>query len=131
MTAEIDYLNEVRIRGRVAADPASRVLPSGDELLTLRVVVGRGDRPARGRDGPGATSRSVVDTLDVACWSAATRRAAGRCVAGDVVEVEGALRRRFFRSGGSPASRYEVEARSLRRAKGGAKGRAESRKGLT
>ncbi len=142
----IDYLNEVRMRGRVAAAPEVKELPSGDQLVTMRVVVGRTDArrdgPARSKDGAGSTRskdgagsarsrdgtasgrskdeavavRTVVDTIDVACWSASARRAAGRFAAGDVVEVEGALRRRFFRTGAGAASRYEVEARSLRRA---------------
>jgi single-strand DNA-binding protein len=35
--------------------------------------------------------------------------------AGDEVEVVGALRRRFFRTAGGPASRYEVEVRTASR----------------
>ena len=34
---------------------------------------------------------------------------------GDVVEVTGALRRRFFRGGGGVQSRYDVEVSALRR----------------
>ena len=41
--------------------------------------------------------------------------AAGGLSAEDVVEVDGALRRRFFRAGGAAASRYEVEAHRVRR----------------
>jgi len=61
--------------------------------------------------GPG----EPVDTIDLACWSARARRAALHCSDGDVVRVEGALRRRFFRTPGGPASRYEVEVRRLAR----------------
>ena len=103
----MDYVNSVRLVGRVSATGEPRELPSGDTVLTLRVVVPRDERRDRARAG--------VDTIDVACWSAAARRSAARCAVDDHVEVEGALRRRFFRAGGSVASRYEVEARRLRR----------------
>ena len=58
-----------------------------------------------------------MDTIDVACWTAVARRSAGRLAVDDHVEVEGSLRRRFFRAGAGVASRYEVEARALRRVK--------------
>lgn len=116
--------NEVRLRGRVGAAPEERSLPSGDVIVTFRVVVAR--PPARG-GGAGAArpagesrgTRATVDTLDVVCWAAAPRRAAGRLEPGDVVEVEGALRRRFFGVAGGRASRYEVEAGRVRRVSGG------------
>ena len=112
----IDYLNEVRLRGRVSADPEERELPSGDRLVTLRLVVSRPDAPARvAKDGTGARARVLVDTFDLACWSASARRSAARCAPGDVVDVEGSLRRRFFRGGTGSVSRYEVEVRTLRR----------------
>jgi single-strand DNA-binding protein len=96
--------NEVRIAGRVSGDPVDRVLPSGDPLVTFRVV-------AR-RPGSGPTR---VDTIEVSAWSSRTRTAAARLADGDRVEVEGALRRRFLRGGGAPSSRYEVEAVAVRR----------------
>jgi single-strand DNA-binding protein len=106
----MDYLNQVRLVGRVSATGEPRGLPSGDVVHTLRVVVPREAR--RDRDHAG------VDTIDVACWSAGVRRSASRLAVDDHVEVEGALRRRFFRAGGGVASRYEVEARALRRVRG-------------
>lgn len=105
----MDYVNQVRLVGRVTATGEARELPSGDTVHTLRVVVPRETR----RDG----ERSGVDTIDVACWGAGVRRSAARLSVEDHVEVEGALRRRFFRAGGAVASRYEVEARTVRRLK--------------
>jgi len=35
--------------------------------------------------------------------------------AGDIIEIDGALRRRFWRTPGGPVSRYEVEVRKARR----------------
>ena len=103
----MDYVNLVELVGRVTATGEPRELPSGDTVHTVRVVVPR--PPRRGEQ------RAGVDTIDVACWTAATRRTAGRLAVDDLVEVHGALRRRFFRAGGAVASRYEVEAQNLRR----------------
>ncbi|OLT15943.1 single-stranded DNA-binding protein [Serinicoccus sp. CUA-874] len=102
--------NEVHLAGRVSGGPTERELPSGDVLVQLRVVVPR--PAARGRGAAG--SRQRVDTIDVTCWSARSRRAALRLADGAGVEVTGALRRRFFRTGAGAASRYDVEATSVR-----------------
>ena len=101
------HVNSVTLVGRVSAAPDLRDLPSGDRLVTLRVVV---DRPPE----RGSTKR-VVDVIDVACWSKRTQRTATTLSAGDTVRVEGALRRRFFAIGSGRASRYEVEAGRLAR----------------
>jgi single-strand DNA-binding protein len=108
--------NEVHLTGRVSGEPTERELPSGDRLVQLRVVVPRPARRARSRDSAEAAggARRQVDTIDVACWTARTRAGALRLTDGSGVQVEGALRRRFFRTGAGAASRYEVEARALR-----------------
>ena len=103
--------NEVVLVGRVSAAPEERELPSGDVLVTWRVVVGR-PPPRRPPEGVRATT---VDTLDCVAWSASARRAASALQPDDVVEVSGALRRRFWRAGAGAASRCEVEATSVRR----------------
>jgi single-strand DNA-binding protein len=102
-------VNEVRLAGRVSGVPREVGLPSGDVLVQLRVVVPRPSESVRA-GGP------RVDTIDVSCWSARTRRVALKLAEGDQVEVSGALRRRFFRTAGVPASRYDVEAQTVRRA---------------
>ncbi|MCW2777257.1 MAG: hypothetical protein JWN17_982 [Frankiales bacterium] len=102
--------NEVVLVGRVSGQAQERELPSGDLLVTFRLVV---DRPPPPK---GAVGRVVtVDTLDCACWGAGVRRTARGFASDDVVEVTGALRRRFWRAGPVPASRTEVEVGSLRR----------------
>ena len=101
--------NEVRLVGRVSGEPEERVLPSGDRLLTFRVVVAR-DQP-RGRQ--------TVDALECVAWSARSRRSVARWADGDVVELSGSLRRRFYRAGAATVSRVEVETsrgRIIRRA---------------
>ncbi len=103
-------VNEVRLVGRVSGEPTVRQMPSGDELVQFRLVVPR----APGRGG-GRETRTVVDTIDVACWSSRVRRTAVRLPDGQGVEVHGSLHRRFFAAAGGRASRYEVEAGTLRR----------------
>jgi single-strand DNA-binding protein len=97
--------NEVTLVGRVSAAPERRDLPSGDQLVTLRVMV---DRPPQ----KGVTKRAV-DVIDVACWTKRTQRTACGLEPDDGIRVEGALRRRFFAAAGGRASRYEVEASRL------------------
>ena len=101
------HLNEVTLLGRVSAPPETRELPSGDRLVTFRLVV---DRPPE----KGSTKRAV-DVIDVACWAKRVQRSALALGPDDLVRVAGALRRRFFATGGGRASRYEVEAARLTR----------------
>lgn len=106
--------NEVRLVGRLSQPPEERVLPSGDTVWTFRVVVAR--PPGRAR------SRQTVDALECAAWTARARRSVATWSAGDVVEVVGALHRRFYRSGAAVGSRVEVEmssGRLIRRASSG------------
>lgn len=106
--------NEVRLVGRVSQAAEERELPSGDSVLLFRLVVARtGD--LRG-------SRQRVDVLDCAVWGGRVRAAARAWEAGDVVEVSGSVRRRFFRSGAAAASRYEIEVLSGRRVRRAASG---------
>lgn len=102
--------NEVLLVGRLAAEPLVRELPSGDQLVTFRLVV---ERPPGAR-APGRRPVSV-DTIDCVARSAALRRAAVGWCAGDVLELQGALRRRFFRTPAGAGSRYEVDVAKARR----------------
>jgi single-strand DNA-binding protein len=112
----VDTVNEVHLVGRVAAEAASRVLPSGDTVTLLRLVV---DRPPAAR----RTARApTTDTLDCAIWTARVRQRAERLEPGHVVEIDGSLRRRFWRTAGGAASTYEVEVRTLRRLSGSSGG---------
>ena len=109
----IEGVNEVRLAGRISAGPVERVLPSGDVLWTFRLVV---PRPAD------RATRQSVDALECAVWGGRVRRSVAGWDVGDVVEVSGAIRRRFFRTAGGPASRVEVEVaagRLIRRAGSG------------
>jgi single-strand DNA-binding protein len=105
----LEHRNEVHLVGRVSADPVLLTLPSGDSVVSVRLVVERPRPPA------GHGRRQQVDTLACAGWIPALRRTLLRWGPGDVVEVDGSLRRRFWRAEGVPQSRYEVELSVARR----------------
>lgn len=114
-TTEADppALNVVHLVGRLSAPPAVKYLPSGAEVVQLRLVV---DRPAGAirRASSDAGRSPTVDTIDVACWRADLRRRAMTWAGTERVEIKGALRRRFWRAAHGVASRYEVEAETAR-----------------
>ena len=97
--------NEVVLVGRVAADPEVKELPSGDAVWLFRLVVRRQE---------GSTTRQTVDTLQCSAWTRRVQRSVSGWREGDRVEVSGSVRRRFFRSGGVPQSRVEVEIATAR-----------------
>jgi single-strand DNA-binding protein len=104
--------NEVLLVGRVSAVPEERELPSGDLLASWRVVV---DRPPPRRPAPEGVRLPTVDTVTCVAWTSRLRRTVAGLSPGDVVEVTGALRQRYWRAGAGLASRTEVEVASVRR----------------
>src|SRR5947199_9635846 len=80
----IEDRNEVVLVGRITSPAAERVLPSGDTITSWRVTVDRRD------DGR--------DVVDCTAWSARIQRSSLGWQKGDVVQVTGALRRRFWRA---------------------------------
>jgi single-strand DNA-binding protein len=104
--AALEQVNQVRLSGRLAASPVAAALPSGDEVVSFRLVVPR----QRGDRTPPA-----VDTIDCSVWSAALRRQAEGWSADDEVTVVGRLHRHFWRSADGPRSRYVVDVRQARR----------------
>ena len=97
-----DYENVVRLVGRSSGLPLEKVLPSGDKVVEMRIVIARDNR-----DG--------YDTLDIALWSASLRKRALSLKDDEWIEVVGALRRRFWKTGNVVASRWQVEGRELTR----------------
>ncbi|GAA1975858.1 single-stranded DNA-binding protein [Nocardioides panacihumi] len=102
----VSAVNEVRLVGRVSKAPQHRELPSGDGLLEFRVVV---DRPAGSQRG-----RQRIDVIDCVVWGGRLLRTVRAWSAGDVVDVTGHVRRRFFRTAVGAGSRVEVEVRTAR-----------------
>ena len=106
MTVAVIDRNDVVLRGRLSAPAELRILPSGDPLLTFRLVVRRSRAEARGRS---------VDVLTCITYDRGLQRRIAVWQPGDVVEVEGALQRRFWRTGSGTASVCEVNCRRGRK----------------
>ena len=104
--------NDVRLVGRLTAEPLVVELPSGDALVTFRISVPRG-APPRAVSGAGGSSQRV-DSVPCTAWSPRLRRSVLTWRAGDLVEVEGAVRCRFYQAGRATRSRVEVEATSAK-----------------
>ena len=100
--------NEVRLCGRVSKQPDQRVLPSGDRLVSLRVIVPRPQNQAG--------SSVSVDTFDCVAWTRRTGDALLKLAPDGRVDITGVLRRRFWRgASGGAVSRVEVEVSRVRR----------------
>ena len=105
--------NDVVLRGRLAAPVELRELPSGDTLLSFTLTV---RRPAPRPRAPRADTITCISFT-----KSLVARAPGWRV-DDVIEVAGAVRRRFYKAGTVTVSRVEVEvleAGLIRRARTG------------
>jgi single-strand DNA-binding protein len=97
---EAPSFNVAVVRGACSSPPEIRVLPSEQRLAQLQITTRIGGR-----------AMSVpVSVLDPAAWVEALD-------VGDELVVLGSVRRRFFRAGGSTASRVEIEAEVVCRAR--------------
>jgi single-strand DNA-binding protein len=103
--------NEVVLCGRVSVPADERHLPSGDTIMTTRVIIDR--EPRKGRTGQ-SRSKQRVDAIDCVAWTARVQRTIRRWRPGDRVYLEGAIRRRFYRTERGPVSRVEIEVTQAR-----------------
>jgi single-strand DNA-binding protein len=110
-TAHEASVNAVRLSGRVSAAPEARMLPSGDEVVSFRLIVPRSPSARR-------RSKQRVDTIECSAWTARLRRSVRRLAAGDAVTVTGELRRRFTRGAGGPMSWVNVDLDTCERTAG-------------
>jgi single-strand DNA-binding protein len=106
MSLSVIDRNDVVLRGRLSTPPELRLLPSGDTLLVLKLVVRRENPRPRGPKSDVITCVSLLPAL---------RRCATAWTTDDVVEVEGALQRRFWRTPTGTAVAYEVNCRRGRK----------------
>lgn len=106
MSVAVIDRNDVFLCGRLSAPAELRTLPSGDPLVTFRLVVRRPEARERGR---------TTDTLTCVTYDRALQRRVALWQPGDMVEVEGALQRRFWRTGSGTASVCEVNCRKGRK----------------
>jgi len=97
---EAESFNVAIVRGACSSAPEVRVLPSKQRLAQLQVTT-RVD---------GRAMSVPVSVFDPPAWLE-------NLEAGDELIVLGAVRRRFFRAAGSTASRVEIEAEVVCRAR--------------
>jgi single-strand DNA-binding protein len=106
--------NQARLVGRLSGAPNRRTLPSGDEIVSLRMVV---RRPGGGSDtlpvqfgpAPAAGSRRRVGQVGRRALAAVDRLEDGTRI-----EVLGAVRRRWWAGPDGRRSRIEVLAQVVR-----------------
>ncbi len=84
------------------------MLPSGDEVVSFRLVVPRSPTALR-------RSKQLVDTIECSAWTARLRRSVRRLEAGDLVTVTGELRRQFSRGARGPMSWVNVDLETCER----------------
>ena len=90
-----DYsLNDVALRGWVTTIATQKELPNGDLISQFRIAI---TRPEGG-----------VDTIDIEAWSPETQRVALKLQDGDWIEINGSIRRRFWKASSGLASRWQV-----------------------
>lgn len=110
----VESVNEVRLIGRLTSEARERDLPSGDRILLFRLVTDR--PPERGRGSRAGDVVRRVDAIECVAWRADVRRRMSAAKVGTWWEVQGVLRRRFWRGVAGPASRMEVEVQRVTRA---------------
>lgn len=101
---------DVLLIGRLGARVDERTLPSGDTVTVFTVVIDRG------RGGSRQGSSVKVDAIACQAFRAPVVRRLGTLEPGQWVQVEGTLRRRFWRSGTALGSAMEVEVSRIRAA---------------
>jgi len=99
-----NHRNEVYLVGEVITVPEERTFADGRDVVVFRLDV-RADTES------GATR----DSFDVTVAAARTRKAALGWDVGDIVEVEGVLRRRFHRIGAGSRAFVVIEASRAKR----------------
>ena len=102
------HRNEVLLVGEITTAPEERELADGRGAVTFRLDV-------RGETGAGATR----DSLDITVTSARARKAALGWEIGDVVEVEGVVRRKFYKVGAMSKPFTVIEAERAKRLRRG------------
>lgn len=98
-----NWENAVTLVARVTTEAEQFELPSGDTLMKFRVVVPR-HKPV---------TKATVDTIDCVAFKPVVQKKSANLEIGDIVEITGELRRRFWKTGDGVASRMEVEVSKI------------------
>ena len=98
-----NWENSVTLVARVTTEAEQFELPSGDTLMKFRVVVPR-YKPV---------TKATIDTIDCVAFKPVAQHKSATLAIGDIVEITGELRRRFWKTGAGVASRMEVEVSKI------------------
>jgi single-strand DNA-binding protein len=102
------HRNEVHLVGEVSTTPEERELSDGRGAVTFRLDVRA--------EGPAGSTR---DSLDITLVSPRGRKAALGWTIGDLVEVEGVVRRKFYKVGAASKPFTVIEAQRAKRLRRG------------
>ncbi|GAA4633239.1 hypothetical protein GCM10023196_069990 [Actinoallomurus vinaceus] len=99
--AGVTHVNEILLVGRLSGTPEWKALPEGRQVAVWRLIVEH--QNAR-------SSQDAIDTIRCVTYDSAVQEGIRGWRHGDLVEVRGSLRHRFWRSPDGPRGLYEVEA---------------------
>jgi single-stranded DNA-binding protein len=99
----VEHVNEIVLVGRLSGEPEWRPLSDDRQVTVWRVIVEH--RDAR-------SPQDAIDTIRCVTYDPAIQAGVRTWSHGDLIEVRGSLRHRFFRAPTGPRGLYEVEAAS-------------------
>ncbi|MCO6007964.1 single-stranded DNA-binding protein [Actinoallomurus purpureus] len=100
-TGAVAHVNEIVLIGRLSGVPEWKALPGGGQVAVWRLIVEHQD--AR-------SPQDAIDTIRCITYDPSLQPGVRDWRHGDVIEVRGALRHRFWRGPAGPRGLYEVEA---------------------
>ncbi|MCO5999413.1 single-stranded DNA-binding protein [Actinoallomurus rhizosphaericola] len=111
----VTHVNEIVLVGRLSGVPEWKSLPGGGQVAVWRLIVEH--RDAR-------SPQDAIDTIRCVTYDPSVQEGVRDWRHGDVIEVRGSLRHRFWRGPNGPRGLYEVEAVIVLRRQGAGSGSA-------
>lgn len=96
----VAHVNEIVLIGRLSGAPEWKPLPGGGQVAVWRIIVEHQD--AR-------SPQDAIDTIRCVTYDPSVQEGVREWRHGDVIEVRGSLRHRFWRGPDGPRGLYEVE----------------------